>query len=279
MNTPNEKLEHKHEKITEQLTQAKLAINTETCFVGHTLVLMGDDDYKRIDEIQVGDMVMAMPEDGIGEPVAKRVVNTMQFENKAIWYLGVSDHGSQYSVSDFAVTPEHPFCVYGYAPDVHKHEDDNPITFYDAPQWKQVQELRVGDVVMNVDGMYYTVVCVKPFAKDYKDGIAWLQGGTFMQNWQGQSRGSLWNIAEPRGLGKMISEFETNEENDENIIETDTPLHTPLYDNQGATGLTATGTQYAPYTTTVYNIEVEDYHTYFVGHNFILVHNKNNRGC
>ncbi len=57
--------------------------NQFACFVGCTLVRMATDVYpfwKRIDEVQVGDMVLAVPEDGIGEAVPKRVLNTFKYE-------------------------------------------------------------------------------------------------------------------------------------------------------------------------------------------------------
>ncbi len=235
-------------------------------FVGLTEVLMGDDQHKRIDEIQVGDMVMAMPENGIGEPAPKKVTNTFKYENKAVWCLRLSSGGA-YSVADLAVTAEHPFCVHGTNPCLNGN-----IDYYDTPQWKQVDELRVGDVLKTIISKDMTVVCVKPFAKDYTDGIAWLQGGGYMQNWQSQTTGSVWDITKPSRITKMIHEFSVDEENDANLIETDTPLWTPLYDNQGATDLMVTGAQYAPCLTTVYHIEVEDYHTYFVGYTGTLVH-------
>lgn len=62
----------------------------ENGFVGGTLVKTGDGYWKPIKDIQVGDMVMSMPENGIGEPVPKRVINTFQYENKEIWYVGTT---------------------------------------------------------------------------------------------------------------------------------------------------------------------------------------------
>ena len=43
-----------------------------------------------IDELKVGDLVMSRPENGIGEAVPKRVVNTFCFEGKEVWNLEFS---------------------------------------------------------------------------------------------------------------------------------------------------------------------------------------------
>lgn len=40
---------------------------------------------KAIEHIEVGDLVLAMPENGIGAPAGKRVINTFEFEQKPIW--------------------------------------------------------------------------------------------------------------------------------------------------------------------------------------------------
>ena len=47
--------------------------------------------YKPIQDIEVGDKVLSAPENGIGEPVFKRVTKTFKFENKEIWYVGFID--------------------------------------------------------------------------------------------------------------------------------------------------------------------------------------------
>lgn len=259
----------------------RLDINQAACFVGCTLVSMADEEtpWKRIDEIQVGDMVMAMPEDGKGEAVPKRVINTFKHEDKAVWYVGVTDHksGMGYTTEGFAATAEHPFCVYGYAPNVTEAGEDNPIDFYDAPQWKQVNELLQGDVLYSaIHYEYYLVNSVKPFAKAFLPKYAWLQGGEMMVGWQFELEGTHWKLdSKRRGiLRSRIKELGIElYENDDRIIVDKTVEPYPIYTLEGHTGGKALGTQYAPHTTTVYNIEVEGYHTYCVGVAGIVVHN------
>lgn len=42
---------------------------------------------KLIEEIQLGDLVPAIPESGQGQVDDKPVINTFVFENKPIWYV------------------------------------------------------------------------------------------------------------------------------------------------------------------------------------------------
>ncbi|WP_230655783.1 hypothetical protein [Psychrobacter sp. I-STPA10] len=259
--------------------QKRLDISQTACFVGCTLVRMADGTlWKRIDDMEVGDMVLAMPEDGIGEAVPKRVTKTFKFEDKAVWYIGVARHdkGMGYTAEGFAVTAEHPFCVYGYAPKVTEVGKHNPIEFYDTPQWKRVDELLQGDVLYSgAKDRYYLVNSVKPFAKSFLPKYAWLQGGESMYDWQFEEVGTDWDLlSEEKGiLGANILQLgDDMDENDANIIVDDTVPPYPKYHLDGYTGNRVHGTQYAPYTTTVYNIEVEDYHTYCIGGSGILVH-------
>lgn len=110
----------------EIVQQAKNNTQSQTmgCFVGGTLVKTGDGYWKPIKDIQVGDMVMSMPENGIGKPVPKRVINTFQYENKEIWYVGTTRlDNSGFITENFAVTPNHPFMVYGYVNNTTKFFD------------------------------------------------------------------------------------------------------------------------------------------------------------
>ncbi len=248
-----------------------------------TLVRMADETvgYKRIDEIQVGDMVLAVPEDGIGKAVPKRVINTFKHENKAVWHIGFSDHAHSSDpgyIESVAATAEHPFCVYGYAPRIHLSGSLNPIEFYDNPQWKRVDELRAGDVLKNDHLEDYVVRSVKPLADaTSRRKIAWLQGGYDMCEWQYAKRGDRWKIDDIKTffppLDGHIIRLTPNESNDDYFIADADAEPTPLYDENGITPrMVTTGDKYHPYTTTVYNIEVEDYHTYCVGGAGIIVH-------
>ncbi|STZ01005.1 intein C-terminal splicing region [Moraxella lacunata] len=77
------------------------------------------------------------------------------------------------------------------------------------------------------------------------------------------------------GFGQIfISDNHTRTNEIEPLPENEV-MATPYYNRDGFTGTMVKGIAYPAYTTTVYNIEVEDYHTYFAGRTGILVHNTN----
>lgn len=59
------------------------------CFMKGTLVET-EEGWTPIDELKVGDFVMSRPENGIGEAVPKRVVNTFRYEDKEVVMLKFS---------------------------------------------------------------------------------------------------------------------------------------------------------------------------------------------
>ena len=59
------------------------------CFMKGTLVKRLEG-WTPIDELKVGDLVMSRPENGIGEAVPKRVVNTFSYEDKEVVMLNFS---------------------------------------------------------------------------------------------------------------------------------------------------------------------------------------------
>lgn len=262
---------------TEQQTKNNTQSVSTACFVGGTLVQKGDTYWKPIKDIQVGDMVMSMPENGIGKPVPKRVINTFQYENKEIWYVGTTRlDNSGFITENFAVTPNHPFMVYGYVNNTTKFFDylerDDGATYYDEPRWTRVDELRMGDILRNSSGNYYVVACVKPFYKSKLDEYAWLQRGQIMGGWQGSLEGAMAQPDSFDGFGQIfISDNHTRTNEIEPLPENEV-MATPYYNRDGFTGTMVKGIAYPAYTTTVYNIEVEDYHTYFAGNAQILVH-------
>ena len=58
-------------------------------FINGTLVET-EEGWTPIDELKVGDWVMSRPENGIGEAVPKRVVNTFRYEDKEVVMLRFS---------------------------------------------------------------------------------------------------------------------------------------------------------------------------------------------
>ncbi len=59
------------------------------CLIKGTLVET-PEGWTPIDELKTGDWVMSRPESGIGEAVAKRVLNTFTYEQQEVWHLEFS---------------------------------------------------------------------------------------------------------------------------------------------------------------------------------------------
>lgn len=222
-----------------------------------------------------------MPENGIGERTPKRVINTFKHEDQTIWYLGLSNlsNGMGYINLNLAVTPNHPFMVYGYTDDIYEVSKLANITYYDAPRWKRLDQLRMGDLVKSsVHDEYYIVCSVKPLYQSFSPDYAYLQGGKEMVGWQGAEEGrkvDFSNKDEEVDVYGQIWVLESMRPNRhvEPLSIAESPAY-PYYDRQGCISEDASGIAYPLYTATVYNIEVEDYHTYCVGGAGILVHNR-----
>ena len=173
-----------HEFIYKQAKENALS-SSMGCFMKGTLVET-EEGWTLIDELKVGDLVMSRPENGIGEAVPKRVVNTFCFEGKEIWDLAFSTFPRREGGQRLSATPDHPFCVYGVVTnlfmdspfgvlgredsiyydniDVENDEDwhekfqalerfsQTPyeIALYETPVWKRVDQLERGDVVLAI---------------------------------------------------------------------------------------------------------------------------------
>ena len=77
-----------HEFIYKQAKENALS-SSMGCFMKGTLVET-EEGWTPIDELKVGDLVMSRPENGIGEAVPKRVVNTFRYEDKEVVMLKFS---------------------------------------------------------------------------------------------------------------------------------------------------------------------------------------------
>ena len=258
------------------------------CFVKGTSVRVEGPNrfsYKPIQEIEVGDKVLSAPENGIGEPVFKRVTKTFKFENKEIWYVGYIDitrpaltdiddiQDIHYAMlpNHVGVTPNHPFMVVGKG--YHTDRDRSLIgppkdlALFDTPEWRRADQLTFGDVLLNPKkGTYYAVVAAKPlyqYGSDQVDNMAWMHATPYYVHdyedmEESLDKGTLFDMDD---VDKYSGAFQFTRIACDNF-------NVMTHDD---------GTKsYIPYTTTVYNLEVEDYHTYCVGgFNQIMVHNTN----
>lgn len=256
------------------------------CFVKGTLVRVEGPkklNFKQIQDIKVGDKVLSAPENGIGEPVFKRVTKTFKFEDKVIWYVGFIDisrpayeevtRDNYYSETQiyFGATPNHPFMVMGKA--YHTDSDRSlvgppeDLVLFDEPEWRRADQLEFGDVLLDPEsGEYRCVMTSKPLHQGQGgSNMAWLAATPFyvhhfedIYDIEGEIR--LGTLFDMDNISNAFGNFEIKDISCDNFN----------------TSIAADGTEsYIPYTATVYNIEVEDYHTYCVGIHQVLVHNTN----
>lgn len=261
------------------------------CFVKGTSVRVEGPNrfsYKPIQDIEVGDKVLSAPENGIGEPVFKRVTKTFKFEDKEIWYVGFIDitrpaltdvrdiEDIHYAMTPrhVGVTPNHHFMIVGkgYHTDRDRSLVGPPedLALLDTPEWRRADQLTFGDVLLNPEnGNHYAVIAAKPlyqYGSDQVDNMAWMHATPYYAHAvedtedmeESLSKGTLFNMDD---INEYFGAFRYADISCDNYNVT-------THDD---------GTEsYIPYTTTVYNLEVEDYHTYCIGGTYqIMVHNTN----
>lgn len=255
--------------------------HTVGCFVAGTLVHTRDG-LRPIEQIQVGDYVLTKPEDGNGETAYKRVVNTFEFEDKEAWFVSwydpsltsllklktalgrqqyVDAHGQSFAIT----TPNHPFWVV--------ESDEELVSGYeeefrlDLPrpvpqrQWVRADQLATGMTLLLADGRVVEVLHSKRVYKADQALRAWVPMDTDIvkgllinfENGQVRPHEGLfaWYLREP---------FPST---------SDGLVYNPNGDIFDTLGDPAPESWYM---SKVYNLEVEDYHTYFVDKLGIWVH-------
>jgi hypothetical protein len=259
------------------------------CFVAGTVVrIAGGNGSRAIEDVQVNDLVIAIPESGQGDFQRKSVLNTFVFENKPIWYVSFYDIREQAKwggeladwfnvTSPLFVTPNHPFLVVGQCvggeghvqgSELKRGTPDNYVA-YAAPIWKRVDQLVFNDVVFNpISNRLFAIALAKPVYQydSEQPHLAWIHGYDQEEMGLGPNNsfmdGMLYDLSQHNGRGG----FEQIEESVAYPIEAD---------QDGEYYYDEPDERFTPYHTTVYNIEVADYHTYMVGGRGILVHNTN----
>ena len=115
------------------VVDATHAWQTSACFTADTLILT-EDGYKKIQDIEVGDEVYAQ-DVASGEQSVKRVKKTFQRETKILIHLFIDDQ-------EITTTPEHPFWMPGKG-------------------WIPAKKLRAGDDVQLHSGEHEQITSVR----------------------------------------------------------------------------------------------------------------------
>lgn len=193
------------------------------------------DGLRLIEDIKVGDMVLSKHESGEGERVYKRVTKTFVHEDREVILLGV---------------------MFGKLPDgerVTKHlvvTPEHPI-WIKGKGWKRAEKAK-----MSLDGTFLEVLTniearamwANRMYKSQKPDHAWIAA---MDKMESMNEGGNYSVLENKYTGDGPHFYDQS-----------VPFKFRMKDEHG-------------YKTTVYNFEVEGFHTYYVTEDGIWVHNKN----
>jgi hypothetical protein len=202
--------------------------------------------------------VLSKPENGEGEQACKRVTRTIKHENKAVCKVCIERRVAKNQ--DIIVTGNHPFFVAGQ----HKEEWWDQEEWDAMPKyvgWRRADGLDEAlDEVLLADGGTARVSESAPIWKTRQEGVGWIALSRESED------GYLINLRD----GK-ISRIHDGYAHYTNAVYTDVvdaqPFGVRVEDPEVAD-------QWA-YKCDVYNIEVEDFHTYYVGECGVWVHNTN----
>lgn len=235
-------------------------MNIEQGFVAGTLIHT-DKGLVLIEQIKVGDRVLSKPENGESELAYKPVVNTFEFEDKEVWFVKVHNSscydderinsGEIPYHSEFIIgTPNHPFWVIGKF-DRSRGSSNAKIKLYPKAYWSRLDELTIDTIVLLANGTMSVVESIQPVSVMANSQHGFLQGYSQYQWWREDS-GSYIDFSEYRPV-LHYQKYNTlfNKE-------------ALFYPNDGEW-------DYPVKTRKVYNLEVADYHTYFVGDGGIWV--------
>jgi hypothetical protein len=255
-------------EIIEKIRNTLRSLQSERggCFAAGTLVHT-KDGLKPIEKIKVGDYVLSRPDnDPSAEDAYKRVTRTICHENMPVWRVSC-DFGN--CSSDLIVTGNHPFYVAG------------PLDEYDGdwnPNWVgwcRADKLQGNDDILLMNGGHaslgFAAHGLAPIFKTGIDGFGWIYNLDYR------------NLEYNGGGGYVINMTEEITEHYDFYEKSIPFFHPPLEEVScceihplvGASLLVPELSEQWFYRCTVYNFEVEDYHTYFVGEIGVWVHNQN----
>jgi hypothetical protein len=227
-----------------------------TCFVTGTLI-HAKDGLRAIEQIRVGDYVLSRSESGTGSASYKRVVNTSEHLEKPVWWLALKRRGSGAKLEYLYVTPDHLFRVKG-------------LNYFDRDEefagWVRADDLlyeyaeRSAFAVFelpNDDSAVFADIAAILKTANPSLGLAYSRDAFD----DARGVGIDFSKPYPQPLYREDGQFKS--------IEMDLPEDEDGSDDDGSTE-TDLG-RYHPVRRTVHDLEVEENHTYFVGHAGILV--------
>ena len=226
--------------------------NDTFCFAGGTLIHT-KNGLKPIESIQIGDWVLSQPE-STGERAYKRVVRTTSINDKAVLRLRYYSLREEVDVEHvLIVTGNHPFYVAG-----HNKEKFDSDDWDDLPKrvgWRRADLLVPWELLELASGEMVRVSSIDPIWCTRKEGVGWIDLS------RDSEVGNLIDLREGKTQERFAGHGATADFSKEEG-------YCDRYSDEEIADEWA-------YKCTVYNFEVEDFHTYYVGELGVWVHNTN----
>ena len=233
------------------------------CFVSGTLINT-NVGYIQIQDIKVGDLVLSSPEFGDGtQKEYKKVVNLFNAKAENIWQLSIGcyktiiETGLYQDIKEFIyLTERHPVYVV--------ESEFNPDR---ANQWIAASELIPGEIIFlttQEGDEYFEISGIKP-VREIEKNIGFCENQDAPGDMDSFVKFNDDSTYETIGFWNSTPTDTIFKGNFKNFDKNDEYLEELLGKNISAKILTMP----------VFNIEVEDYHTYFVGELGLWVHNNN----
>lgn len=255
------------------------------CFVAGTLVHT-KEGLRPIEQIKVGDYVLSKPESGVGEPSYQQVTRTYEYEDREVYFAAwvVEDlevprmhpvDRSQWERGYVVVTGAHPFRV----TQVSTLNEEGVRSYHDLKAWLSIEAMFNMDRENQInggDGFHFYVELA-----DGRVASLWKKEALLQHRDPDLGIGFY---RDPRSwdlLGTAIrftkdGPVATLDSNGwsyvKNILYEDDAVD---YDYDDKDSLVTQSMGFLPMRRKVFNIEVENTHTYYVGEPGVWVHNIN----
>jgi hypothetical protein len=210
------------------------------CFAAGTLVHT-KEGLVPIEQVKVGDWVLSKPENG-GEQAYKRVLKTIARPAERVIRVKYFADPSQPRVTPITCTINHPFWVkdlgWTAAEDLHLSSKENWLELVDGRSAK----------AFGTTNIYISDL----------PGVGWFSNS----NNDVEAYGALWDFVNHRLVDPKVESLQV-------IQDHQVPYNEPQF---------GTFPEELYLHLPVYNLEVEDFHTYYVGEHGVWVHNTNCSG-
>ncbi|MDP1609990.1 MAG: polymorphic toxin-type HINT domain-containing protein [Sulfuritalea sp.] len=234
---------------------APLIVHPETlggCFVAGTLVHT-DQGLVPIEQLKVGDLVLSQPEQQ-GERAYRKITRTFVHEDQPIWVV-------KCMLIDGDVPWGHPKYMAKDETMHHCYATGNHPFWVEGQGWIAVEELKDYQVLVLANGQRGHVQLVWPVLRGIQPGFGRVCSNTYAE-------GQEVHIVDFRH-GSNLWKYPRHRHHEAPV-----PYQDGIpYEELGKIPHLEDGND-ALFKTRVYNIEVEDFHTYYIGELGVWVHNK-----